>query len=56
VRRFRKGEFRQLMDKLAVNRRDREVEAGEIAMHRKFGGVHLVTHRAHRAVRQLGLQ
>jgi hypothetical protein len=46
----------QRVDQLAVHRRDLEVEARQVAVHRELGRVHLVAHRAHRAIRGLGLQ
>ncbi len=46
----------QRVDQLAVHGRDPEVEARQVAVHRELGRVHLVAHRAHRAVRCLGLQ
>ena len=42
-------------DERTVHRRDLEVEACQVAMHREAGRVHLVADRAHRAVRGLGL-
>jgi|GEM_PF-2956606 hypothetical protein len=42
-------------DERTIHRRDLEVEACQVAMHREAGRVHLVADRAHRAVRGLGL-
>jgi hypothetical protein len=43
-------------DELAVHRRDLEVEARHVAMHRELRGMHLVADRAHRSVGAFGLQ
>ena len=48
--------FGQLVDQLLIHRRGLEVEAREVAVYRELGRVHLVAHRAHRAVGRLGLQ
>jgi hypothetical protein len=46
----------ELHHELAIDRRDVEVEAGQVAVHRELGHVHLVLDRAHAAVDGLGLQ
>lgn len=56
VRRVRERQLGQRLDQLAVHRRDLEVEARQVAVHRELGRVHLVAHRAHGAVRGLCLQ
>ena len=56
VRLLGEGHVGQLHHQLAVHRRDLEVEAGQIAVHRELRCVHLVAHRAHRPVGRLGLQ
>jgi hypothetical protein len=50
VRRVGERHVGQLLDQLAVHRRDLEVEARQVAVHRELGRVHLVAHRAHRPV------
>lgn len=50
------GRRGKLGDERAVHRRDLEVEACQVAVHRESCRVHLVADRAHRAVRGLGLQ
>ncbi len=56
VRSFGERHAGQLHHQLAIHRRDVEVEAGEVPMHRELGRSHLVAHRAHLAVGTLGLQ
>ena len=46
----------QRRHQLAIDRRDAEVEAGQIAVHGELRRVHLPVHRAHGAVRDLGLE
>jgi hypothetical protein len=45
-----------VVHQLAIHRRDLEVEARHVAMHRELRRLHLVADRAHRAVRAFGLQ
>ena len=44
----------QRVDELTIDRRDLEVEAGHVAMHRELRAVHLMADRAHRAVSEIG--
>jgi hypothetical protein len=45
-----KGQAGQLADQACVGARGVEIEAGQIAVHRQLGHVHLVAHRAHGAI------
>jgi hypothetical protein len=50
------GHWWPVAHQLAIDRRDLEVEAGQVAVHRELRHVHLVADRAHGAIRALGLQ